>query len=281
MKLQRRLHGEEPPSDDSKPQSQLIELFTKEGFCIQPKAVTNEHIDLFINELHAELIVDKPRLFSTFWSGPETKEFLPAKPEYLAMPEAKILDVHYHLSASQSLIFAPAIMEFLWDIFGEAPVAFQSLYFEYGSAQGAHNDTAFVYVEPPSAFAASWIALEDIQPNTGELFYYPGSHEYEQVFANGGKKFDPSDEHAGHYSHVLEALLEEIGMVKETFLPQKSDALFWAANLVHGGSPHTKNLSRRSLVTHYHQISATTPYANGKKIRPQPTDQGGWIISAT
>jgi ectoine hydroxylase-related dioxygenase (phytanoyl-CoA dioxygenase family) len=172
-------------------------------------------------------------------------------------------------------------MDFLWDIFGEAPVAFQSLYFEYGSAQGAHNDTAFVYVDPPSSFAASWIALEDVKPNTGELFYYPGSHNHEQVFANGGKKFDPSDEHASRYSEILEALLEEAGMAKETFLPQKTDTLFWAADLVHGGSPYTNNLSRRSLVTHYHPISVMAPYAREKKIRPQPTESGGWIISAT
>jgi hypothetical protein len=82
--------------------------------------------------------------------------------------------VHYHLPSSHDLIFSPSILKFLWDLFGEAPVAFQGLYFEYGSAQGAHNDTAFVYVEPASLFAASWIALEDIKPNTGELFYYPG-----------------------------------------------------------------------------------------------------------
>jgi hypothetical protein len=281
MKLQIKQHSDDYQAARSNPQSQLIDPFIKQGFCIQPKAVAEEKIDFFLDQLHAELIRDKPRLFSTFWSGPDKKEFLPAKAEYLSLPEAKILDVHYHLPSSHSLIFSPAIMEFLWDIFGEAPVAFQSLYFEYGSAQGAHNDTAFVYVDPPSCFAASWIALEDIKPNTGELFYYPGSHKHEQVFANGGKKFDPFDEHASHYSQILEALLEEAGMAKKTFLPHKADTLFWASDLVHGGSPHTNNLSRRSLVTHYHPRSAMTPYAREKKIRPQPTETGGWVVSAT
>lgn len=281
MKLQIKQQGQDYQTLRHRPQSQLIAQFIEQGFCIQPKAVTEEKIDLFLDQLQAELNADRPKLYSTFWSRPDKKEFLPAKSEYLTLPEAKILDVHYHLPTSHSLIFSPKILKFLWEIFGEAPVAFQSLYFEYGSAQGAHNDTAFVYVEPPSSFAASWIALEDVQPNTGELFYYPGSQKYEQKFANGGKKFDPSDEDAGHYSQILEALLEEAGMSKETFLPHKSDTLFWAANLVHGGSPHTNNLSRRSLVTHYHPISAIAPYAKEKNLSPQPTAEGGWIISAT
>jgi ectoine hydroxylase-related dioxygenase (phytanoyl-CoA dioxygenase family) len=281
MKLQKKQHSDDYPAVKINSQSKLIDQFIEQGFCVQPNAVANDKIQFFLNQLYAELASKRPRLFATFWSRPDKKEFLPAKPEYLSKAEAKILDVHYHLPSSHDLIFSPSILQFLWDLFGEAPVAFQSLYFEHGSAQGAHNDTAFVYVEPASLFAASWIALEDIKPNTGELFYYPGSHKYEEVFANGGKRFDPTDESAKDYSQELEAMLEEAGMKKEVFLPDKAETLFWASDLVHGGSPHTNNLSRRSLVTHYHPISAITPYAKEKNIRPKETESGGCIISAT
>jgi len=77
-----------------------------------------------------------------------------ARIDRLHNKEAKVLDLH-----TGDLIFAPAILDFLTDIFQDDAVTFQSLYFENGSQQGCHQDTAFVYVEPPYQFAACWIAL--------------------------------------------------------------------------------------------------------------------------
>jgi ectoine hydroxylase-related dioxygenase (phytanoyl-CoA dioxygenase family) len=171
---------------------------------------------------------------------------------------------------------------FLRDVFQEDPVAFQTLYFEYGSTQGAHNDTAFVYVDPPYKFLASWIALEDIDSETGELFYYPGSHKIgDQVFANGGKMFDPKDEHAPTYSRTLDEMMAAHGLSRSTFVPRARDVLFWSADLVHGGTEITKRRTRRSLVTHYCPRSAVVPYARSLGRTPVQTPEGGWIVSAT
>src|SRR6266516_4337125 len=60
-------------------------------------------------------------------------------------------------------------------IFGAPAIAFQSLYFEYGSQQGLHRDPMFVVTDPPSHLLASWVALEDITPDSGPLAYVPGS----------------------------------------------------------------------------------------------------------
>ena len=100
-----------------------------------------------------------------------------ASADKFACREAKVLDLHVRLRIAQELIFALPIMDFLSDVFREEPVAFRTLYFENGSQQGAHQDTAFVYTEPSFRFAASWIALEDVGAGTSELFYYPRSHK--------------------------------------------------------------------------------------------------------
>lgn len=216
-----------------------------------------------MTSLRQAVSAPKTGLHVTFWDD-EGKKHLPARPEHLSKKEAKLLDVHRHLHTSHALIFSPSILDFLRDVFQDDPVAFQTLYFEYGSTQGAHNDTAFVYVDPPHQFVASWIALEDIEPETGELFYYPGSHRIgDQVFAGGGKAFDPQDEHAPTYSETLGAMMAASGLSRATFVPQKCDVLFWAANLVHGGTHITKRRTRRILVTYYCPRSAIVPYARG------------------
>jgi len=40
-------------------------------------------------------------------------------------------------------------------------------------------------------FAASWIALEDIQPGSGELEYYKGSHKLDDYVFEGQHKWMP------------------------------------------------------------------------------------------
>lgn len=192
------------------------------------------------------------------------------------------MDIHSHLPASHRLIFSPRILDFLRDVFQDDPVAFQTLYFEYGSTQGAHNDTAFVYVDPPYQFVASWIALEDIEPETGELFYYPRSNKIgDQIFATGGKAFDPKDEHAASYSKTLDEMMAAHGLERHTFVPKQRDVLFWSADLVHGGSEIIRRRTRRSLVTHYCPLRATVPYARHLGKKPVRTQEGGWIVSAT
>lgn len=43
----------------------------------------------------------------------------------------------------------------------------------------------------------------------------------------------------------------------------------------------TAHHTRRSLVTHYHPLSAITPYAKGSRSKSVLTNTGGWVVSAT
>ena len=54
---------------------------------------------------------------------------------------------------------------------------------------------------------------------------------------------------------------KERGLKLEHFMARKADALIWAADLAHGGSPITDPaLTRRSLVTHYTPESVLPNY---------------------
>jgi ectoine hydroxylase-related dioxygenase (phytanoyl-CoA dioxygenase family) len=174
----------------------------------------------------------------------------------LDAPLTKVLDTYVHVAAARSLIFAPAIEEFLRAIFEEGALAFQGLHFEKGSTQAIHQDTAYVVCEEPMKLCASWIALQDVVPGSGELYYYRGSHRLpDWVYSGEHKEYNGErDTHAEHLAHIqsLHDRSKERGLPLERFLPRKGDALIWAADLAHGGSPITdQSLRRRSLVTHY------------------------------
>lgn len=257
-----------------------IRHFIDKGYSILASAVSESDVRQFQSDLNAALEDPSQEFPMTYWDEKGQHHYDVARPGKLAQQEAKVLDVHTRLPSSQKLIFAPRMLDFLRDVFQEEPVAFQTLYFENGSQQGAHQDTAFVYTEPPYHFVASWIALEDIEPDTGELFYYPGSHRMDDLlFSEEKKALRPGDPDGPLYSSLLEQIVRESGFVRSRFLPKRTDALFWASDLVHGGERTTREATRRSLVTHYCPRSATVPYAHENKIEPTRLSCGGWIVA--
>ena len=61
-------------------------------------------------------------------------------------------------------------------IFQDRALVLQSLTFYAGSEQAMHQDFAFVPAQVASQLTATWVALEDIHPDSGPLAYIPGSH---------------------------------------------------------------------------------------------------------
>lgn len=157
--------------------------------------------------------------------------------------------------------FAPAISRFLGLVFERPAMASQTLGFWRGSAQGAHQDTAYVTYSLPLQFAASWIALEDVRAGAGELFYFAGSHRLEDFLYAGRFKgvsegrrmiagWEPNPEENAHGESLVRRS-DAGGHEEQTFLARKGDVLIWAADLAHGGKPFTLDQTRRSIVTHY------------------------------
>ncbi len=228
--------------------------FERDGFVILRNAVDPATIDRYLREYEiATATADKLLIYTPGHSHP-------AEPFDRALslrPGTKMLDTAMLLETGPRLCFAPRVSRFLETLFEDAALAFQSLHFEVGSVQGIHQDTAYVVVaDEPMRLCASWIALEDVQPGTGELTYYVGGHRLpEYVYSGQFKHFNPSrdgnGQHDTHYNR-LHAEAARRGLRQSNFLAKKGDALIWHADLPHGGSPiGAPNRTRRSLVTHY------------------------------
>jgi hypothetical protein len=187
-------------------------------------------------------------------------DHIPWRPEINPHP-AKALDIHHFSPAVRDLMFADAIAEFLGLIFESKALASQTLGFLRGSAQEGHQDSAYVAYTVPRQFAATWAALEDVTIGAGELFYYPGSHRFEEfIYQDNYKSVHEAQRMTGERlsrdlveRHVrsLEERAVQRGIPKLPFATKKGDVLVWHADLVHGGNPVSRATTRKSIVTHY------------------------------
>jgi ectoine hydroxylase-related dioxygenase (phytanoyl-CoA dioxygenase family) len=98
--------------------------------------------------------------------------------------------------------------------------------------------------------------MEDIHDDAGPLEYYPGSHRW-PIITNamiGQRRWDRRSVPAQEpYQTVWHELVAASGIPVDRFRARKGQALIWAANLLHGGSPQRDPARTRwSQVTHYY-----------------------------
>ena len=149
-----------------------------------------------------------------------------------------------------------AVLDLLSKLYGRRAFPFQTLNFPVGTQQEAHSDSVHFSSLPERFMCGVWLAMEDIGPDAGPLFYYPGSHRW-PIMTNvligrrgyGGNLYSAQDP----YGPAWQALREVYGVKEEIFLARKGQALIWCANLLHGGIYQSDpRLTRWSQVTHYY-----------------------------
>lgn len=214
-----------------------IRQFVDKGYLILEKFFGEEQIDALNQEIN-QLIEQKEIDFN--YSG------------------RKILALDRHSEvANQQFFRNEKLLRIMRFMLGKEVIPFQTLTFLKGSEQRAHSDSIHMTTFPEGYLIAAWIALEDIQPGSGELFYYPGSHRYSFVstedYDSGNTKWFLGAETNKKYEDKIEEIVKERQPRKEVFLAKKGDVLLWHANLLHGGSPiHDPEKTRKSMVAHYY-----------------------------
>ena len=238
-----------------------VRQFIDEGFCVIEQAVPADVCSQLVGRLADAWTRGNDQMLTQY---PDSQKCLPVRPG-IAADRMRVVDLHVVDDLARQALFADQIVAFLMAVFEEEPLLFQSLTFERGSQQGFHQDTAYVVVSEPRQLAASWIALEDVSPGSGELMYIPGSHRIpERLFSGIYKHWKPDrdghEEHDRWARHIVQAS-QDMRLPVAKFLPKRGDVLIWAADLVHGGSPVEKQGStRRSLVGHYCPASVRPNY---------------------
>lgn len=169
----------------------------------------------------------------------------------------RMLNPHFKLVEFEHMLKMPLALELVSLLLGADALPFQTIAGHMGSQQKAHSDSIHMTTYPQGFLVANWIAFEDIAEDSGPLEFYPGSHRLAYVYSQDcGISLDEG--RAGYaayhakYESTVQTLIDRHDLQLKHFLARKGDALFWHANLLHGGSPiKNPGSSRRALVCHY------------------------------
>ncbi|MFN4175531.1 phytanoyl-CoA dioxygenase family protein [Phenylobacterium sp.] len=167
----------------------------------------------------------------------------------------RLHNLHLQYPAIRELWLHPKVMRLLGLIFGEPARPCQSLTYVFGSQQEHHQDTVHLTPFPAGRMCGVWTALEDVQPDSGELIVFPKSHKLPRVYMSSvglskvGEDWGPFQQKVVSY---WTDLIVQNRLGREVYRPKAGTVLIWHENLMHAGSPR-KDLSksRRSIVGHY------------------------------
>ena len=146
------------------------------------------------------------------------------------------------------------IQRMLGIIFQSTPRPCQTLTYFFGSEQDAHQDTVHLTPFPAGYMCGVWIAIDDVQPNSGELEVFPGSHRLPRVYmkdVNCPKVESDWARFGALIPPLWQKMLKERGFEPMVYRPKAGTVLIWHENLMHRGSKRQdQSLSRRSIVSH-------------------------------
>lgn len=175
--------------------------------------------------------------------------------------------------------YAP-LAQVLEEVVGEPAGVHLTLISWVSTERNWHQDH---YLNPPhvgSWYAAAWMALEDIDPNSGPFEYVPGSHRWpvldrRKVLDAIGADAEADPSWPKRSEEVLTQAFED--KIAETraevrqFLAKRGDVLLWHARTVHRGSvPKKPGTPRRALIAHYSGI-------NHRHDMPPARGEGGGL----
>lgn len=167
----------------------------------------------------------------------------------------RIHGAHQRLSSAREVWLYKPVLQFLETYFQDIPCACQTLTYVNGSEQGAHQDTIHLTPYPAGYMCGVWIALQDVQEGSGELFVYPGSHRERRLRASelGLRKVENDDySHYATFDQAVRDLVDAGGYERLIYRPKAGQILVWHENLIHGGSQRAHpERERLSVVSHY------------------------------
>lgn len=177
----------------------------------------------------------------------------------------RLRNLHLQYPAVRELWLHPKILRML-DLIFEAPAnPCQSLSYVFGSEQEHHQDTIHLTPFPAGRMCGVWTAIEDVQPDSGELVVFPGSHRARRVYMRDADLAKVTDDEWAEFGRKVVPLWTDIiiggGYPREVYRPKAGTVLIWHENLMHAGSPRLdRSRSRKSIVGHYFASGAVVYY---------------------
>ncbi|PZQ64121.1 MAG: hypothetical protein DI570_06755 [Phenylobacterium zucineum] len=224
---------------------EVLRVFADQGYMVLPDAIDPAHL-VRLNAALDDAVENKVDGYE--WGKSQ-----------------RIHNLHQRYDAVRDLWVHPKVMRMLGLVF-EAPARpCQSLTYVFGSEQEHHQDTIHLTPFPAGRMCGVWTALEDVQPESGELMVFPRSQHLPRVYmADVGVakvENDEWDEFGRVVTPRWTDMINAAGLAPEPYRPKAGTVLIWHENLMHAGSPRRDlSKSRRSIVGHYFAGGAIAYY---------------------
>ena len=258
--------------------AEVLAHYIDHGYVVFPKATEESVIDEYL------------ALIEAAWDDPPDGCMCMVQGKYQLLPMdrkyydeiVKVGSLHMWFDRAGELLFPPPVLRFLTQIYERPPVAFQTLTLRRGSEESLHLDTGPLTLTEPMSLAGSWVALEDVQPDSGEFQFVPGSHHLPELLHYGTDKAHHED--FQEYGTILTTTLrmcEERGLETKTFMAKKGDVLIWHGDLMHGGAPiRDPTRTRKSLIAHLMPLGVMPTFFNFSRLSAVPYAGGGYTLNA-
>jgi ectoine hydroxylase-related dioxygenase (phytanoyl-CoA dioxygenase family) len=253
--------------------------FERDGFIVLDRPCADELVDAVRDDAEALLQDD-------FDEGPQTVRDGVVYTRHAGASE----DYHWHrvqeawktTPSVRQMALAPRVLAVIGELYGRAPLPFQTLNFPMGTEQHPHIDAVYFDSDPAGYMCGVWIALEDMDMDNGPLVYYPGSHklplpDWNDMSEATGIAVDPerhpdlekmNTARAMAFARYCEHIVDKHGFEPQYGTIRKGQALIWSANLLHGGAPQRdRSRTRHSQVTHYY-------FEGCRHVRPYQAQRG-------
>jgi phytanoyl-CoA hydroxylase len=255
-------------------EAKALATYIDHGYVIFPKAVDDEVIDAYLE------------LFERSWDEAPPSVYVHVARQLHPMSRefydeiGKVSCLHCCFDRAGELIFPPVVLRFLTLIYDRSPVAFQTMTMRKGSEETLHIDTGPLTLTEPMTMAASWLALEDVRPRSGEFEFVPGSHSVPEHLHPGVSKGHHND--MATYGEVLRQMKDacvDRGYTTERFEAKKGDVLIWHADLLHGGAKiEDPSRTRKSLVAHFMPLGVMPTFYDSSEVSALPYPNGGYCL---
>jgi ectoine hydroxylase-related dioxygenase (phytanoyl-CoA dioxygenase family) len=226
--------------------------FEEDGYVIFQTGVTEEFIDQIIKDLTFEL------------SSSNELKLNPKIFHYNESP--RIVELWKKSESAKALALNVEILKLLEIFYQSIPTPFSTINFVKSTEQPLHSDYVHFASKPDGYLAGVWVALQDINPNSGPLSIVPKSHALPIVTNRSLNLKTPktTKEVKANYTVYENYLIQDLSkrnMKAVAPILRKGEALIWAANLAHGATKQIdSSLTRYSQVTHYHFKNAEFVY---------------------
>lgn len=189
---------------------------------------------------------------------------------------------HMHVESLLRLATHQNIREIINHLIGEEMGVHLCLTGWRSTERNWHQDGYLNPDENRDHYIAVWIALDDIDADSGPFEYIPGTHKLPRITRhNTVNKLEPHErdefwpKHSERFlTPLFETLRSSHQLQSQRFLAKKGDVLFWHARLMHRGSaPNNPDLDRKTAILHYSGIHHRADFPAAKQFEDQ-----GWYF---